>query len=302
MNILVTGGLGQIGSYVSNILSHENDVTVIDNFSNNIKNKVIPPNIKIIKGDICNRVLIKDLCNYDMIVHLAAQISVDKSINNPIYDADNNISGTLNLLEMSRKSDMRNFVYISSAAVYGRPEYVPIDEIHPTNPISPYGLSKLTGERYSMLYYDIYGLSVTCLRLFNVYSPFQDPNNPYSGVIIKFINKVKNSENPIIFGDGSQTRDFVYIEDVANAIFKTIENKKAIGKVFNIGSGKPTRIKDLADIVIGLLGKNVSSEFLQPKIGDIIESYANITNARDILSYEPKYTLEEGLRLMLNNR
>lgn len=292
-SILVTGGLGQIGSYISNILSYENDVTILDNFSNNIKDIKISSNIKIKKGDIRDN---NDLREYDIIIHLAAQIYVDKSINDPMYDADNNINGTLNILESSRRSDIEKFIYISSAAVYGRPEYLPIDEKHPTNPISPYGLSKLTGERYSKLYHDLYGLPVTCLRFFNVYSPFQDPNNPYSGVITKFINRIKNSESPIIFGDGNQTRDFVYIDDVANVISKTIYNKRCIGKIFNIGNGMPTKIKDLAEIIISMSNKNLNIKFMPPKIGDIMESYADLTNAKEILAYKPKYALGQGLK------
>ncbi len=301
MRILVTGGLGQVGSYlVERGLSENYEITILDNFSNNLNNIKFPSNIKIIKGDIRNPKIVKELAaKADTIIHTAAQINVNKSIDDPIYDADNNISGTLNLLEAARKSDIKRFVYISSAAVYGDPVTLPINEEHPTNPLSPYGLSKLTGEKYTRLYYNLYELPTVCLRPFNIFSPRQNPSSPYSGVITKFIEKVRNNRNPIIFGDGNQTRDFVYIEDVVAAIFNTIENKKAVGDVFNIGTGKPTRIEELAKMIIKVSNKKLEPEFAPSSIGDIRESYADITKAGKILGYKPKYLLEQGLKLCI---
>lgn len=187
------------------------------------------------------------------------------SIENPIIDSYNNINGTLNLLETSRKSDIKRFVYISSAAVYGLPIYLHIDEKHPTNPISPYGLSKLTGERYAMLYHDLYRLPVTSVRLFNVFGKFSNSDD-YSGVITKFINRVKDNKNPIIFGDCNQTRDFIYINDIVNTISKIIENDKTIGEIYNIGTRNPTKIVDLAETIIDIFDKKLEPEFLTPKI------------------------------------
>ncbi|MDO9097336.1 MAG: NAD-dependent epimerase/dehydratase family protein, partial [Candidatus Methanoperedens sp.] len=251
MKILVTGGLGQVGSYLGERLSENNEVTIIDNFSNSLSNIKLPSNIKIIKGDIRDPAIVNELAiKANTIIHTAAQISVKKSIEDPVFDAENNIKGTLALLEAARKSDIERFIYISSAAVYGMPVSLPINEEHPTKPLSPYGLSKLTGERYAMLYHSLYGLPVVCLRPFNIFSPRQRSDSPYSGVITKFIEKVRNNQNPIIFGDGNQTRDFVFIEDVVDAIFNTMENKKAVGEVFNIGTGKPTKVKGLAEVII----------------------------------------------------
>ncbi len=303
MRILITGGLGQVGSYLGERFSENHEVTVLDNFSNNLNDTKFSPNIMVIKDDIRNRRVVNELAGKaDAIIHTAAQISVNRSIEDPIYDADNNINGTLNLLEAARKSDIKRFIYISSAAVYGKPKKLPVDEEHPTNPLSPYGLSKLTGEKYAILYYNLYGLPVVCLRPFNIFSPRQNPNNPYSGVITKFIERIGNNQNPIIFGDGNQTRDFVYIEDVVNAIFNTVENKKAVGDVFNIGTGKPTRIKELVNIIIQISNNKLKPEFAPAQIGDIRESYADITKARKILRYKPKYLLEQGLRLCMDNK
>lgn len=298
MKILITGGLGKIGSRVCESLSQTYDIVILDNFSNNSK---IVNCADIIKGDIRDHKIVdKIVSEVDIVVHMAAQISVDKSIDDPIYDEDNNINGTLNVLEASRKSDIKRFIYISSAAVYGKPINLPIDEKHPTNPMSPYGLSKLTGERYSMLYHDLYKLPVTCLRLFNIFG-FQNSNDSYSGVITKFIDRVKYNKNPIIFGDGNQIRDFIYVNDVINIISETIENTDAIGEVINIGTGNPTKIVNLSETIIKIFDKKLISEFVSPKIGDIRESYADITKMKNILGYIPKYSLEQGLSCLIKN-
>ena len=292
MKILITGGLGKIGSHLCENLYLKHDIIVLENYSNISK---FVHSADIITGDIRDKNIVEKLINkVDVVIHTAAQISVDKSIENPLNDADNNVNGTLNLLEASRKSNIKRFVYISSAAVYGKPVYLPVDESHPTNPMSPYGLSKFTGERYSMLYHELYNLPVTSLRLFNVFG-FQNAEDSYSGVITKFIDRVKNNKNPIIFGDGNQTRDFVYIDDVINAISKTIENDKTIGEVINIGTGKPTRILDLCEAIIKIFDKKLIPEFVSPKTGDIRDSYADITKMKNIMKYEPNYSLEQGL-------
>lgn len=298
MKILITGGLGKIGSRLGEILCQTYDIVVLDNFSNN---SGIVHYVDIIKGDVRDRKIVDSIINkVDIVIHMAAQISVDKSIDDPIHDADNNINGTLNILEASRKSDIKKFVYISSAAVYGKPIYLPIDEKHPTNPMSPYGLSKLTGERYSMLYFDLYKLPVTCLRLFNIFG-FQNSKDSYSGVITKFIDRVKSDKNPIIFGDGNQIRDFIYINDVINIISKTIENKNTIGEIFNVGTGNPTKIVNLSETIIKIFDKKLISEFEPSKIGDIRESYADINKLKNILGYVPKYSLEQGLTHLIKD-
>jgi UDP-glucose 4-epimerase len=274
----------------------------LDNFSN-ISSEINFKNVRVFKGDIREKKdveIVVSKSDIDIIIHTAAQINVDRSINDPIMDADNNINGTLNILDAVRRFDCEKFVYISSAAVYGRPIYTPIDEKHPTNPISPYGLSKLTGERYSMLYNELYGLQVTSVRLFNVFG-FKNSDDIYSGVITNFISRIKENESPIIFGDGSQTRDFVYIDDIVGAISEILNNKKAEGEIFNIGTGKSIKISDLSKIIINIFNKKIEPEFIQAKIGDIKDSIADITKIKDKLNFELKYNLEEGLRHMLKN-
>lgn len=316
MKILITGGLGRIGSYLTEALSKKNEITVLDNFSNANKDQIQYPifsnkadhilstiqntnsdEITIINGDIRDNNIINIINKNEIIIHTAAQTNVNRSLENPIFDSDNNIGGTLNILDISRKSNVKRFIYISSAAVYGIPIYLPIDEKHPTEPISPYGLSKLTGERYSMLFYNLYGVPVTCIRLFNVFGLFSNSNDSYSGVITKFIDRVRNNKSPIIFGDGNQTRDFIYINDIVNTISKIIENNETIGEVYNIGTGNPTRIIDLAKIIIDKFDKKVEPELSPAKIGDIKDSYANINKIKKIVS--PNYSFGEGLEDMI---
>lgn len=299
MNILVTGGLGYVGSHLCDRLFENNNIVILDNFSNNINSVRKQKNVEIVNGDICDKKIVDDILgDIDIIVHTAAQTSVAKSIENIIYDVDNNINGTINLLDAVRRSDVERFIYISSAAVYGIPKYLPLDERHTTNPIYPYGLSKLTGERYSLLYHKFYGLHTVCLRPFNIFGPGQMKNS-YSGIITKFIENVKNDNDLIIFGDGNQTRDFVYINDVIDTILLAMKNNKAIGKVFNIGTGSQTKVKDLADNIMKISNKKVLVNFENPRVGDIIDSYSDITKARKILLYEPKYSLCDGLKLCL---
>lgn len=292
--ILITGGLGQLGSYLVDALFLRNKVTILDNFSSVAREKV-PDKVKIIRGDIQDK-KVRDLVHAnEIIIHAAAQVSVAKSMQDPIFDAKNNIIGTLNLLEGARNSKIERLVYFSSAAVYGNPIYLPIDELHPQNPLSPYGTSKLSGEKYCLMYNQAFGLPTVCLRPFNIYSQRQDPTSPYSGVISRFIERVKNNHSPLIFGDGTQTRDFVSVHDVVDMTLLVIENEDAIGKVFNVGTGIATRIDELAKMIIELYEKEIEIEYTSAREGDIKESYADISKAKSI-GYAPKVRLDEGLK------
>jgi len=294
MDILITGGLGQVGSYLTEELSKEkkNQLTILDNFSSRIRDFAAPDDVLVVEGDILDKEIVNRLVSRnDIIIHTAAQVSVINSIEDPIKDAQNNIMGTLNLLDAARRKKIKRFIYFSSAAVYGNPKYLPIDENHPTNPMSPYGLSKLTGEKYGMIFHSLFGLPFVCLRPFNIYSQRQNPGSPYSGVISKFIERAKLDKPPIIFGDGSQTRDFVSVHDVVSMVIKCIENNSAVGEVFNVGTGIETNVKKLA-----FLCSDKEPEYLPPKSGDISNSYADINKARNILGYYSKYCLEDGIK------
>jgi len=286
--ILVTGASGQIGSYVLEEFSRRYDVVGLDL-------KKYPFNKEfedlIIKGDVRDCDLVnKILKDCDTVIHLAAQVSVEKSWKDPIFDADNNIIGTLNLLKSSAEQGVENFVYVSSAAVYGNPVYLPVDEEHPKNPISPYGVSKLAGEYYCRLFSE--KMKVVILRPFNVFSERMDPKNPYSGVIAKFIARAKKKEPLIIYGDGKQTRDFVHVKDVVKAIEIVLKRGES-GEAYNVGTGKETPILELAEIVNEISG-NEGIIFDKPREGDIRRSVADIGKIRK-LGFEPETDLRVDL-------
>ncbi|NOR49034.1 MAG: NAD-dependent epimerase/dehydratase family protein [Methanosarcinaceae archaeon] len=296
--ILITGGLGQVGSYLVDKLCSTAEVTVLDNYSSTTRESV-PNGVTIVRDDILSQRARELVTQNDVVIHTAAQISVARSMDDPLFDVRNNVFGTLNLLEAARSSNIHKFIYFSSAAVYGNPEYLPIDEAHPQNPLSPYGASKLSGEKYCTMYHKAFDVPTVCIRPFNIYSPRQDPSNPYSGVISKFIERVKENQSPIIFGDGTQTRDFVSVHDIVDIVLLAIDNKKAEGEVFNVGSGVPTTITELAQIIIDIYGANVDIEYTDSMPGDIKHSSSDISKARSI-GFEPKVKLHDGLGKFLN--
>ena len=293
--ILLTGGLGQLGYFTYLKLKYQYNICIVDDLSNA---KVEPPeDVQFIKKRLPDEEIFEQLPDIDFIIHLAAQISIKKSIEEPIYDAHSNIFGTLDLLEYARKKNVNKFIYISSAGTFGDPQYLPVDEKHPRNPISPYGLSKLVGENYVKMYNDLYGLNTISLIPFNFYSPLQNENDPYAGVIFKFLTAAKRDSNLTIFGDGRQTRDFINVKDVARALELALI-KKTSSKSFNIGSGKATSIVDLANMVLQISDKNLDITF-QPAIkGEIKESYCSIEKAAKELDFSPKISLHDGLKDM----
>ncbi|MDK2826176.1 MAG: UDP-glucose 4-epimerase [Methanolobus sp.] len=291
--VLITGGIGQVGSYLVDIMHDSYEVTVLDNLSSG-KEPDLPSNVSFVKEDIRSSDARELASQNDIIIHTAAQISVARSMSEPLFDADNNVFGTLNLLEGARSGDIERFVYISSAAVYGNPQYLPIDEKHPQDPMSPYGASKLCGEKYCSMYHHAYGLPTVSIRPFNIYSPRQDPSNPYSGVISKFIGRLREGLPPVIFGDGSNTRDFVSAHDVVDMITLLVSGAGKDGNVYNVGTGMVTRIDELAQIVLDIFDSSMDIEYKDPMPGDIKHSSSCITKAKDI-GFEPKIDLYKGL-------
>jgi len=292
--ILITGGLGQVGSYLVDALHEKAKITVLDNYSSTTR-EAVPPEVNVIKGDVKDR-MAADLVNQnDVVIHTAAQISVTASMKDPLFDAQNNVFGTLNLLEAARRSSISKFIYISSAAVYGDPINVPITESHPQDPLSPYGVSKLSGEKYCMMYHKAFGLPSCCIRPFNIYSPRQDPGNPYSGVISRFIEKARAGQSPVIFGDGTQTRDFISVHDIVDIIQLLLEKEDANGHVFNAGTGNSITVSELANMVLETFDVDVPVRYMPERPGDIKYSCSDISKARKILGFEPKVSLREGL-------
>nr|MDO8100873.1 SDR family NAD(P)-dependent oxidoreductase [Candidatus Njordarchaeota archaeon] len=304
--ILVTGGAGFIGSHLASALVNRGyEVTILDNLSfgtlKNITLHLSSGQVRFVRCDVRNMQDVKEtLDDFDIVFHLAAITSVSYSIENPTTTNEVNGKGTRNLLEASLSSNVKRFINISSSAVYGNPRYLPIDEIHPVNPMSPYAKSKVKGEEYCAEFKEKYGLETLTLRLFNVYGSRQSTNQ-YSGVIAKFIEHIRRGKQPVIYGDGKQTRDFVHVSDVVQALLSSMNSNNAVGETFNIGSGKPITINELCQIVMRKLNAEMKPVHEKPKYVDIKNSCAKIEKARKFLGYNPKINLEEGLEDLVNH-
>jgi len=301
---LVTGGAGFIGSHITDALvSNGCQVAVIDNLSTGKLSNLehVKDKIKFYKGDILDQVILeKAVKNCDVIFHQAAIVSVPWSVENPVDSAMVNEMGTLSVLESARKNNVRRVVSASSSAVYGDDPQLPKSENMALKPLSPYAVQKLTGEYYSGLYYKLYGLETVCMRYFNVYGPRQDPTSPYSGVISIFMSNAVSQKTPVIYGDGNQYRDFVFINDVVRANLLAASTDGARGEVFNVGTGKYVTINGLWEMACELSGLNIKPEHESPKPGDIVESVANIDHAQKILKYKPEYSFKNGLEITFN--
>lgn len=295
MKVIVTGGAGFIGSnLVDKLIDMNNEVVVIDDLSTG-KMENINPVTKFYKADITKKKYVLEIFEREkpeIVFHLAAQIDVQKSIEFPEKDADINIFGTVNILEASRKNNVKKIIYSSTAAVYGIPEYLGIDENHPLKPISFYGASKLTGEYYIDIYSGLYGLDYTILRYANVYGIREDKKRE-GGVISIFLDKMLKEERPTIFGDGSFTRDFIYVDDVVAANIASMD--KGSREVFNIGTGNSISILELFNQMRDIIGVKIEPEFAEERPGDISHSYFDIKKAEKILEWKPKFNLKDGL-------
>ena len=294
--IVITGGSGFIGTHLCRAFADEgHNVKILD---------VSPPPLgakaEFIRVSVLDSAkLQKHFAGADAIIHLAAQIDVQASLSDPFSDFQTNALGTLNVLETARKADVDKVAFASSAAVYGNPEEIPIPESHPTVPLSPYGQSKLTAESYVLLFNKLYGMQNTALRLFNVYGKGQNPRSPYSGVISKFAEAISSGKQPVVYGDGEQTRDFVHADDVANA-FVLAADSAGCESAINIGSGKEVAILDLLETMCSLSGKTPDPKFLSARKGEIKRSVANISLAKKKLGYSPKILLEQGLKELVS--
>ena len=293
--IVVTGGSGFIGTHLCERLIDEGyEVRIVD---------IVPPKLGIkaefVRASVLDAArLTKILEGAEGVVHLAALIDVSTSVADPFSDFSVNANGTLNMLEAARHAGVKKLAFASSAAVYGEPVRLPVDEEHPTIPISPYGAAKLAAERYVLLYNTLYGMENTALRLFNVYGEGQNASSPYSGVITKFATAIAEGNQPIIFGDGEQTRDFVHVDDACEAFVRVIEGHGCSSPI-NIASGVETSIRELLETMCGICGTAFSPTYMAERKGEIARSVADISLARKKIGYSPKLALSQGLREML---
>jgi nucleoside-diphosphate-sugar epimerase len=300
MRYLVTGGAGFIGSNtVDELVRRGQDVTVLDDFSagrdENLKQ--VAGKIKIVRGSVTDLAVAREACaGADFVIHLAARTSVPRSVKDPIETNHINISGTLNVLVAARDAKARRLVYAASSSAYGETPTQPKRESMCPDPISPYGVSKFVGELYAKVFGRCYGLETVCLRYFNVFGPRQDPASPYSGVLSKFCTVLLSDGRPVIFGDGEQSRDFNFVENVVQANLLACEAPDCAGRVFNIGTGGRYTLSETLRLLEKISGKKAAAKYEPPRSGDILHSQADISEARNMLGYDPKVNFEEGLR------
>ena len=294
MKILITGGCGFIGSNLAEILSKEHRVVILDDLSTGRIENIEDIDVKFIDGSVTDLEILKDICrDVDFIFHQAAISSVQRSIDDPLRTNEVNVIGTLNVLIAARDSNVKKVICASSSSIYGNTLHFPLREDVIPDPRSPYAVTKLTGEYYYKIFNEIYGLETVSLRYFNVYGPKQDPSSDYAAVIPKFINRLLNNKPPIIYGDGEQTRDFVYVQDVVQANILAMETD-ALG-VLNVASGKQITINGLADIIMGITGKHFDCIHDSPVEGDVRHSVGDASKIIEF-GFVPKYSMEDGLK------
>ncbi|MDI3549615.1 MAG: UDP-glucose 4-epimerase [Methanobacterium sp.] len=293
--VAITGGLGFIGSHLVERLCQENEVVIVDNETTgsieNIKHLDFD-NISLDLGDITEINLVNSFEGCDYVFHHAAMASVPASVADPIQCNLVNVTGTLKVLLAARDSGVKKVVFASSAAVYGDNTNLPLSESTPLKPVSPYALSKAVGEMYCHLFTDIYDLPTIVLRYFNVFGPRQDPDSQYASVIPHFISRILNDERPIIFGDGEQSRDFIYVKHIVEANLKACLSDYT--GVYNVATGKRTTINQLVAIINQTLGKNLDPIYDEPRPGDIKHSLADVSKL-EVLNFKPSINFADEL-------
>ncbi|OYR67201.1 GDP-mannose 4,6-dehydratase [Halorubrum ezzemoulense] len=307
MRILVTGGAGFIGGHLAeSFLEGGHDVTVLDNlepfYAVGIKRHTLDVHrdvadgravdYRFVEGDVRDMETVRELVDdVDVVVHQAAQAGVRESVDNPRKVTDINVDGTVNLLEASKEADVKRVILASSSSVYGKPKSLPYTEDHPTEPVSPYGVTKLTQEHMARVYTELHGLPTVCLRYFTVYGPRMRPNMAISN----FVSRCVNGEPPVIYGDGQQTRDFTYVADVVDANRTLLESDAADGDVLNIGSSDNISIQELAETVRDQLAPELEIEYESAREADAEHTHASVKKAGEVIGYEPSRTIAEGV-------
>jgi UDP-glucose 4-epimerase len=296
MKYIVTGGAGFIGSHLVEALAESHEVFVIDDFSSGkrVNLNVVHDRVTNIEGSIMNPSLLRKVFNgADGIFHQAAMVSVSGSVDNPLASHQTNLTGTLNVLLAARDCQVKKVVFASSSAIYGDGLIQPKNEGMPPVPLSPYAVSKVAGEYYCRVFSELFGVKTVSLRYFNVFGPRQDPDSEYAAVIPKFITRLLRNQHPLIFGDGKQTRDFIYVKDVVQANLRAMQS--SVTGTFNIGSGQSTDLTSLADCLQKIMRISLPPVYGKPRAGDIRDSVSDITAAKKALGFRADYSLEEGL-------
>ena len=305
MKVIITGGAGFIGSHLAeHLLAAGHTVRILDNLSTG-KRENLPahPQLDFVLGDIRDQGLVLEVtAGVDAIVHLAAVASVQASVDDPTGTHETNFDGTLYLLEAARKNKIRRFLYASSAAVYGDNKRLPLPEDEVPNPLSPYAVDKLAGEYYLRFYHAKFGIDTTAFRFFNIFGPRQDPSSPYSGVISIFIERVRQGARVTLFGDGRQTRDFVYVGDLAALLTQALARPETVGQVINVGRGKQCDLLELLETLEKLTGKSIERRFESARLGDIVHSRADISKLVRLFGKAPATDMATGLGAILQYR
>src|SRR5271156_5728514 len=300
MRYLVTGGAGFIGSnIVDELVRRGHHVTVLDDLSAGKESNLadVRGKIDLRIGSITDLATVQSACHgAEHVIHLAARTSVPRSVQNPIETNHVNIDGTLNVLVAARDANVRRFVYAASSSAYGETPTLPKTEAMQPNPISPYGITKYVGELYARVFGRVYGLENVCIRYFNVFGPRQDPNSQYSGVLSRFMLAAIQGQSPVVYGDGEQSRDFTFIENIVDETLRACEAKNASGMVFNGGTGERITLNQVLQQLETITGKKIAAKYEAARNGDIRDSQAEISLARTVLGYEPRIQFAEGLQ------
>jgi nucleoside-diphosphate-sugar epimerase len=303
--VLVTGGAGFIGSHIASALVAAGArVRIIDDLSTGYRENLdeIGGDIDFVQASVADgEALKKAIEGVELVFHEAAIPSVPRSIENPLQTHIASVDSTFSLLLAARESRVRRVIYAASSSAYGDQPTLPKVENMLPEPLSPYAVAKLVGEQYCQVFTRVYGLETLSLRYFNVFGPRQDPSSQYSGVISRFISALMSGSRPVIYGDGEQSRDFTYIDNVVEANLKAAETTRGIGQVMNVANGERITLNQLLHDLKDLTGKqNVSAEYLDARVGDVKHSLADITRAREFLNFEPKVDLRTGLKLTMD--
>ena len=301
----MTGGAGFIGSHIASALASAGArVRVIDDLSTGYRENLeeIKGDLDFVQGSLADEVLLrKAIENVELVFHEAAIPSVPRSVENPRQTHIASVESTFSLLLAAREHKVRRVVYAASSSAYGDQATLPKVETMLPEPLSPYAVAKLVGEHYCQVFTRVYGLETVSLRYFNVFGPRQDPSSHYSGVVSRFISDLLGGGRPVIYGDGEQSRDFTYIENVVDANLKAAESVKGIGQVINIANGERISLNQLLDELKSLTGKpDVVADYQEPRAGDVKHSLADITRARELLGFEPRVGLRAGLELTID--